>query len=199
MPEETNKRVRPVIEEVVEELPKENVAIVEEPKPLAQKDSKRMNLKLVVVITVVSSLVAAFVSGGVYVYLSGLESLSETRDEQPEETITPSPTPESTATPEPETIDVTQYKVQVLNGSGAIGAAGVGEEILTEAGFNISATGNAGNYNFKSTTIQVKSTVPAEVVNHAKKALEDSEYEVEIGQPLPTSSSYEMVVTIGPA
>src|SRR5690606_12503882 len=97
------------------------------PAEIKAKDNK-MNLKLVVVITLVSALVAAFVSGGVYVYLSGLEDVNRDSGNEvilePEPTSTTSPTP--TPTPEAE-VDLSEYAVQVLNGSGAIGAASGGE------------------------------------------------------------------------
>jgi hypothetical protein len=211
------KRIKPVIEEIVEtkleepraqeevvkEVPKGTLEVIEkaEAKEGVKKDSraepKKMNLKLVVTITLVSALVAAFVSGGVYVYLSGVGSSTKA----PEVTPTPSssPTSEATPTPEPEAADVSEYSVQVLNGSGAIGAASAGEDILSEAGFKVGATGNAKNYDFEETVIQVKDDVPGEVVNIAKKALEESEYEVKVGETLPDSSKYDMVVTIGPS
>lgn len=208
MPEEHKKRIKPVIEEVVEEtnkpeeekadevVEKKSEAIASEPEPVKEvKESKKMNLKLVVVITLVSSLVAAFVSGGVYVYLSGIDSTRE----GPSETSTPVPiiSPEATVAPESEPVDLSEYSVRVLNGSGAIGAAGAGEDILVEAGFTVDSTGNASNYNFKSTVVQVKSSVAAEAVSKAKEALETAKYKVEVGEALPGSSDYDMVVTIG--
>ncbi|OGM31857.1 hypothetical protein A2803_01060 [Candidatus Woesebacteria bacterium RIFCSPHIGHO2_01_FULL_44_21] len=211
MPEDHKKHLKPVVEEVVEEKEEDKAPVVESPvesvieapsepaesEPVVEKESKKMNLKLVVVITLVSSLVAAFVSGGVYVYLSSVESAKPAP-----ETATPSPeataNPEFTTTPEPEPVDLSKYSVRVLNGSGAIGAAGAGEDILVEAGFTVGATGNAANYNFKSTVIQAKADVPAETVSRAKEALEKADYKVEVGEALPSSSQYAIVVTMGP-
>lgn len=226
MPAKDKKRIKPVIEEVVEETPivseppKEEIqpSIVETPVEVVEnkdpesepekapeenteKETKhkenKMNLKLVIVITLVSALVAAFVSGGVYVYLSGLDSLDKPQNEivlEPEETPSVSPSP----TPEPEAeVDVAEYTVQVLNGSGAIGAASGGEDVLNDAGFSVEATGNAGRYDYESTTVQVKSTVPAEVVDKLKAALEEGDYEVEIGDSLADSAQYDIVVIVG--
>lgn len=224
MPAKDRKRIKPVIEEVVEETPIVSEPPKEEPQtkvvetPVEEVENKdpepekapeesteketkhkenKMNLKLVIVITLVSALVAAFVSGGVYVYLSGLDSLDKPQNEivlEPEETPESSPSP----TPEPEAeVDITEYTVQVLNGSGAIGAASGGEDVLSEAGFNVENTGNAGRYDYESTTVQVKSTVPAGVVDKLKTALEGSDYEVKIGTALADSAQYDIVVIVG--
>lgn len=219
MPSHEKKRIKPVIEEVVETKPEEIASEVTEQvetKDLAlenqqeaptesveeigsieetpKKEVKKMNLKLIVIITLVSALVAAFVSGGVYVYLSGVEEVST-----PIETQTPEPaassTPEPTQAPEP--VDITQYSVQVLNGSGVIGAAGTAEDVLTKAGFNVEDTGNASRINFEKTLIQVKQDVPAGAVSQLKKALEAEDYSVETGETLPSNSEFDIVVTVG--
>ncbi len=43
--------------------------------------------------------------------------------------------------------------VEVRNGSGAIGAAGVAAEILSESGFKIADTGNADSFEYHTTLI----------------------------------------------
>lgn len=200
MPEEKKERIKPVIEEVVEEPQESKEEKVEKvaPEPTETKlaeEPKKMNLKLIVAITLVSSLVAAFVSGGVYVYLSGIDKVSKEAVATP--SPTPSASPEATATPEPVPVDLSRYSVRVLNGSGAIGAARVGKEILVKAGFSVGSTGNASNYNLKNTVIQAKPGVPAEALDKAKKALEAAKYKVELGEALAASSDYDIVVTIG--
>ena len=195
-----------MIEEVISESPEtaesteakipqqiDQIEKVETPMP---KPENQTNIKLVVIITVVSALVAAVVSGGVYVYLSGVES-AKTQQDEATPTPTSSPTPTTAATPVPEPVDVSEYSVQVLNGSGAIGAASAGENILTQAGFEVVAAGNAANYNFETTVIQAKSGVPAEAVDRAKDALEKSDYKIELGEALSSSSEYDIIVTVG--
>lgn len=161
------------------------------------KPTRKTNFKMIILITIVSALVAAFVSGGVYVYLNGINELSSPS----EKTATPTPdsVPTSSPTPVPDTtkdVDVSTLSVSVLNGSGAIGAAGKGQSILEDAGFTIEHTGNAANYNFKNTVIQVKSSVDASVVAKLKTALSDT-YEVEVGDALTSTSKYDIVVTVG--
>lgn len=227
MPSKEKKRIKPVIEEVVSEevkpepeinpetepveavtsevsTPQEPVEMPHselEPEPEKQerpKKENKMNLKMVFVITLLSALVAAFVSGGVYVYLSGLESLGD----QPENEIILEPSPNTTTTPSPtpepeEEINISELSVQVLNGSGAIGAASGGEDVLVEAGFSVENTGNASNFDFENTVIQAKSDIPAQVVSQVQKALEDNDYEVEVGDSLPSTSGYDIVVIVG--
>ncbi len=215
MPDSSKKRIKPVIEEIVD-TPVEKVVetteepqvtpqveatetvetVASEPAKVKQVNEKRMNLKLIVVITLVSALVAAVVSGGVYVYLSGISTPSDEQVGQSEATATPQATVTPSATPEPE-IDVSTLSVQVLNGSGAIGAASGGEEVLQEAGFTVTKTGNAGKYDYENTVIQSKSGISAAVVAKVKKALEDGDYSVEIGSALAASSEYDIVVIVG--
>lgn len=221
MPAKDKKRIKPVIEEVVEEapvtapetfLPKEEVLEADAPEPVAHdsdhashkqnNESNKVNLKLVIIITLVSALVAAFVSGGVYVYLSGLEDMDQKQDSENEIVLAPDPSPLATTSPAPapeEEFDVSEYSVQVLNGSGVSGAASKGEGILTTGGFNVDGIGNAANSNFTKTIIQMKKEVPAKLASQIKDTLEAEGYEVETGDSLAASSAYDVVVTMGAA
>jgi len=164
----------------------------------SHSDDRRVNLKMIVAITIVSALVAAFVSGGVYVYLSSTRQEAKVVDEAATEEPASEETPEPTSTPEAsEEVDVSSYSVRVLNGSGAIGAASGGEKVLIDAGFDVDSTGNASRYDYESTVIQAKEEVAAEALAKAKKALEDAEYKVEVGDTLPSSEAYDIIVTVG--
>lgn len=208
MPDSEKKRIKPVIEEVVEEPPKpeslpvEPAIAVEEPKAEAlnkpKKEEKKLNLKLVFVIMFLSAVVAAVVSGGVYVYLSGIDgtTVKDTIEETVEPSATPSTAPAPTEAPEEE-VDLSKLSVQVLNGSGIIGAAGKVEDVLVEAGFSVKNTANAQKYDYKETVIQVKASVSAGVVAKIKTALAEADYKVKVGEALPASGSYDVVVTTG--
>jgi len=216
MPKE-HKRIKPVIEEVIEASPvdlpettevvKNAEVVVEEPTKaqeqvekvddaISKKEVKKMNLKLIIVITLVSALVAAFVSGGVYVYLSGVENVAKAPEEKAENSE-PAPTSEPSPSPTPEPVDLSTYSVQVLNGSGAIGVASAAEDVLVTAGFKVEDTGNAGRYDFQNTLVQAKSGVSGEAISQLKKALEAKDYKVEVGDTLSSSSEFDIVVTVG--
>ncbi|KXK10677.1 MAG: hypothetical protein UZ22_OP11002000607 [Microgenomates bacterium OLB23] len=67
------------------------------------------------------------------------------------------PTPEPTATPEPTpSIERADIKVKILNGSGVKGKALEIKEALQEAGYTDVLTGNADNFDYETSEIQVK-------------------------------------------
>lgn len=80
---------------------------------------------------------------------------------------TPSPTPKTSPTPAKGTptptgtsgtLDRSNLKVKILNGSGVAGAATKASDALKKLGYDIVSSGNADNFDYTDTTIQVKST-----------------------------------------
>lgn len=227
----TKRRVRPVIEEIVEtakiepsildsEVKKELETTKEEPKteeilkevtkydePVAlppadvelssqRDDDEKVPLKVLFLITIVTALIVGFIAGGIYVYITGVSEnriSEETPVEQKPETPTSTPksTPMPTVTPK-----VDQYRVNVLNGSGIIGAAAKIKSLMEGAGFLVAGTGNAANYQFKTTLIQGKKDIPDAVLDLARSAL-SKEFEVEVRSDLPSSSTFDIIVTSG--
>lgn len=156
-------------------------------------DERKTPIKLLFAITIITALVVGFILGGVYVYMSGVKDVPQvtgtpTPSAQPQN-ATPAPTP----TPQP--VKLNTLKVNVLNGSGIIGAAGKVKTALETAGFVVPGTGNASNYAYKKTVIQVKDSVPVQVVDSLKEALKA--YSLEDGDKLPASSTYDIVVIAG--
>lgn len=188
--------------EVVEEVSDTEAQSSNEPakEEKTQTEGKGMGFKTILFITLISALVAAFVSGGVYVYLSGVNSLDlgskEETQEEVQESTAPSPTPSPTPEPEEE-VDLSEFSVQVLNGSGQIGAAGKGSDSVESVGLTVDDTGNADNYDYEETVVQVKSTVPSSVVDKVIQALEDDGYSVEEGDELKSSDEFDMIVIVG--
>ncbi|MBI4092153.1 MAG: LytR C-terminal domain-containing protein [Candidatus Levybacteria bacterium] len=84
----------------------------------------------------------------------------------PEETLTPTKKPTNTPTPKPTVnpidkttgLDRSKLSIQVLNGSGAAGASKKASDYLEGLGYNVIQIGNAENFNFEKTTIQIKSS-----------------------------------------
>lgn len=152
------------------------------------------NMKLIFLVTIVTALIVGFIAGGVYVYVSGVSN-NTIAESTPTPTLAPTEmTPTSKPSPTP-TVVPSSYKVSVLNGSGVIGAAGKVKASLETSGFKVTGTGNAANYSFKNTVVQVKSSVSAGAIDLIKKALND--YVVEDGDTLPVSSTFDVIVTAG--
>ena len=67
---------------------------------------------------------------------------------------------------------------------------------LEKAGFEIASTGNATSYNFKKTSVEVKSDLPKEILSQIEKALSEK-YQIELGKNLTESNKYDIVITVG--
>lgn len=208
--EELNKKVV-VVEEVetVEETPKqEEVAPVEikntEKEEAVEQidqvdqvdpveDYDKPNYLWIIVPTAL--LVGALV-GGLITYFSGLSRLEGT---------TPTATPVATAVSEANETPVASsapsfkrdsLKVQVLNGSGVSGAAGKAKTLLEGLGYTSVETGNASASNFETTEVALRESAK-EYLDLVIKDL-SKEYEATAAaKVLPTSSKYDIVITLG--
>lgn len=70
-----------------------------------------------------------------------------------------SPTPKISVIPTGTSgLDRANLKVAVLNGSGEAGAATKASDALKKLGYDVVSSGNADNFDYETTTIQVKST-----------------------------------------
>lgn len=134
-------------------------------------------------------------AGGLFYYKQKVVVPGEVPEPKSEE-----PTSAPTTTPTPEVkVDLTTYSVNILNGSGTPGEAGVVKNLLVAVGFATDKlkTANAGSYDFKSTEIQVKADVPTAVTDAVIKSLSDK-YTVEVQKEnLASTSPYQIVVTVG--
>lgn len=208
MPEGEKKRKKIVIEEVTEEKPSHQepvptAAPVEEPAnpipapPQPLKEPRTFNLFFFFLILFFAFLITVFI-GGLYVYFTGIKSKTATATPTPTASSDPVATPAVSDAPtaSPSASNLGSFKVSVLNGSGKSGEAGRARALLEKAGFNVTSTGNASAFNFTDTTIQVKSTVGAEVVSKLKESLGES-YSVTDGKALDVKSQFDIVITVG--
>lgn len=143
-----------------------------------------VNKKLLIILGLVI-VVGGLVAGGTLYFRSRVE-----KPETPSETAQ-----EPTATPEPEEVAVEDYAIQVLNGSGIAGEAGVVQGLLDSAGFEEIETGNASSFDFTDTEVRMKASVEEAVFNVIRDAL--SNYSVVQGDTLSDDSDYDIVVTVG--
>ncbi len=70
-------------------------------------------------------------------------------------TPTPSPIPTPIVTPTP-AVNKKELEIEILNGSGIAGVASTLKTLLEEKGYTVAGTGNAANYDYAQTEIQVK-------------------------------------------
>jgi hypothetical protein len=128
-------------------------------------------------------------------------TLNESEEPSPEPTEEPTLTPEDeeltpTKVPTGASVNKSSIKVAVQNGSGEAGVAGAGAQILRDAGYTISSTGNADNFEYEDVTIQIKNSKKSALAGIEDALSED--YTVgDTSTDLPESSAYDVLVIIG--
>lgn len=93
-------------------------------------------------------------------------------------------------------LDRSTLSIEVQNGSGEAGAASKGSDVLKSFGYKVIATGNADNFDYVNTTIQVKSTK----VNFLSLLKKDLGFSYTVGSTsadLVSSSTADALVIIG--
>ncbi len=116
----------------------------------------------------------------------------------PTEGATPSPTAKASANSvDSKTgLDRASVSVEVLNGSGAVGAASKASDTLKALGYNVTSSGNADNFDFAQTEIHVKST-KSKFLSLVKSDLSNS-YTIGIAAAdLDSSASADIQVIVG--
>jgi hypothetical protein len=172
------------------------------PDTTKEVDKKgKPNLKVIITVGVILLLFGILI-GGVFYYRSNVGDEAEEATSSPSEeivtneTITESPTSTPTPTPEEE-LDLSNYSVNILNGSGIAGEAGRASSLLEELGFSELDTGNADSYEYTTTVISLKKEVPDGVYEKIKESL-STDYIVEKSdEALEEDSTYDVVITVG--
>ena len=107
-----------------------------------------------------------------------------------------SPTNKPSPTPEP--LNLAQYNIKILNGSGITGAAAKLKTSLTDEGFTVATTGNAPDNNYTNTTISAKKDANPKYLERLKTFLSKS-YALASNPSTPISSNEQadIIITIG--
>lgn len=106
---------------------------------------------------------------------------------------TPTPTPE-----EDQDVNLAEYSISVLNGSGIKGEASTLQKSLDASGFKVTTIGNAEEDVVK-TLIEVKDSVPKTYIKKLKEELSTTyTLDSDIGE-LDSSNEEDVVITIGSA
>ena len=87
------------------------------------------------------------------------QEVTPTGKQTPTPTSKTTPTPSTTSTTDKATgLDRADLKVAIENGSGIAGAATKASDALKKLGYDVVSSGNADNFDYTTTKIQVKST-----------------------------------------
>lgn len=98
--------------------------------------------------------------------------------------------------PKPQ-LNLADYSVSVLNGSGKTGVAAKTREMLEAAGFKVERAGNAKTSGFDYTLIEAKRNVPSEFITKLSETLAKSYQLASASGTLDASASADVVVTVG--
>lgn len=111
---------------------------------------------------------------------------------------TPTPTLKPTSNPVDKTtgLDRSELSVEVKNGGGVRGAAGGMADVLRGLGYNVLSTGNADNFDYENTVIEVKSE-KNKYLQLLKSDLSTSYTIGTTSSSLSASSSADTVVIVG--
>lgn len=109
---------------------------------------------------------------------------------------TAAPTEVPIVAPTESAVDLTAYKITVLNGSGIVGKAAEVKASLTTAGFKVATTGNADKSDYTKTQIAAKKSVDKAYLTKLEDELKKS-YAVDTVSTAPESDTTDVTVTIG--
>ncbi|MBN1168368.1 LytR C-terminal domain-containing protein [Candidatus Woesebacteria bacterium] len=163
------------------------------------QESKGVGKKIIIIVVIIM-LIAGAIGGGFYYYKTNMDVQPEPEDNTNQIVVRDVDEPEPTATPTPEVeevVDLTEFSVSVLNGSGVPGEAGKVNDMLVEAGFNEADTGNAESYDYGSTQISLKESVPESVFDTISAALSESYDVSSVPAELDDDSTYDIIVIVG--
>jgi len=150
------------------------------------------------IFTLIFVVIAGIIGGGIYYYTTQVQKGSSSQQAEPTTTPQVTETPQATATPTAEEkLDLTKYKVSVLNGSGIPGEANVVKGLLTKAGFKNIDGGNAASYDYKDTEVSLKGNLPSGVYGAVETALSSTYTVSKSDTSLKDSSTYDVVIIVG--
>ena len=161
-----------------------------------KKEKQEFPFKIFIWIFVVLVLLGAL-AGGIYYYKTSLSEENNTSGEPGEEITQPTQIPKPIEESETEEVDLKDYQLNVINGSGVAGEAGNVSGLLQTAGFSKIDSGNAETYNFTTTVVELKEEVPSGVYEKIEEALSEDYVVGKSEDNLDESSTYDIVITVG--
>lgn len=177
--------------------------IVENPDFVAEEKSGGKKLLIVFVIAL---LIGGGAVAGFFYFFNPYKQTPESEKQSAdavEESTDETPTPEleeeivATDSAEPEEVDLSTLSVQILNGSGTAGEAGVVNELLKAEGFELFELGNASSYDYTATDVQIKEGTALEVFETIKDALTADGYTIAEDDALSEDNEYDVIIVVG--
>ncbi len=162
---------------------------------------------VIILIALVAFAVVATGGKGEDTEIAPTESIEKPTPTEPAETPTPEESPTETPTTTPTVtkttpsptlsagLDRSDLSIEIQNGSGVAGAATKMSDKLKALGYDISSTGNADNFDYEETVIQVTSSKKA-YLDMLKKDL-SGDYTIESATADLTDSDAEALIIIG--
>ena len=162
------------------------------------EEGSKSGKKNVFVFFLIFVFLGALVGGGFYYYKTNIDKSLPVKIDRVGEAVTPTDD-ETMPTEEPkkEEIDASLYSINVLNGSGIPGEAGIVSDLLDSLGFEDINTGNADSYDYVETEISLKEDSPEGLYDLVKEALEESYIVSRSKTDLDENSDYDVVVIVG--
>jgi hypothetical protein len=155
---------------------------------------KKFPVKILLIGLGILVLVATFI-GAIYLYSKKDSEDSPSLVEPVASQPTPIESlPEPTPTP---SLDRTELKIKILNGSGISGLAGKAKDLLEAKGYEEIATGNADSFDYEETTVQIKEDKIAFLDLLVEDLSEDYLVSTDISETLEEESDFDAIVILG--
>lgn len=130
---------------------------------------------------------------GVFVFIFANQKPTPSHITSPNQAVTVTPTSIPTVVSK----NPQDYKIKILNGTGTAGEASKISDLLSKNNFKVESTGNAANYDFTQTQLEVKSSVTDTIIDLIKESL-GKNYSPKISSnKLPESSEFDIIITTG--
>ena len=173
-----------------------------EPEPEHEPDSKSaksadknpLSFWAIFFAFTISLILGGLLVGGIFYFRTNVDITTPKETPTPKSTITPD-TNQPEPTEESGSVEISELKVQILNGSGIAGEANSVAALLVTAGFEDIDTANAKTYDYTKTEISTKKSLRSSVVDEIESAL--SGYSLATGSDLDEDYEYDVVVIVG--
>lgn len=152
--------------------------------------------KAIFIIFIILLLIIA-VLGGVFYFVSTYKGTSEMEKEEAQSPLASKVSPTPKVATDSANLNLADFTIQVLNGSGTPGQAGVVSDLLKEAGFEDIETGNADAYTYDETEVSIGRQIPEAIYTAIEKALSDSFIVTKSAEFRKVSSTYDAIIIVG--